>query len=85
MWNYMRKLREENKKLKEEINSLNNISISELQFSNLQRDHYKSLLNEVEILVKKWIKKELIKQVIDNWKQRAVIDLSIHCNELFFK
>jgi hypothetical protein len=49
----MRKLREENKKLKEEINSLNNISISELQFSNLQRDHYKSLLNEVEILVKK--------------------------------
>ncbi len=55
----------------------------ELQFSNLQKEHYKSILNEVEVLLDKWVKPHLIKQVIKNWKERAVIDLSIHTDLLF--
>jgi hypothetical protein len=53
-------------------------------FSNLQKEHYKQLIKEVEVLVKKWIKKELIQEVISNWYKRAELDLAIHCDEIFF-
>ncbi len=73
------KLYKENKNL----NDLTNAWIWELQFSNLQKEHYKSLIEEVEVLVKKWIKKELIQKVISNWYKRAELDLAIHTDEIF--
>ena len=65
------------------LNDFNNAWMWEIRFSNLQKEHYKQLLDEVEVLVEKWIKKHIIKQVIDNWKKRADIDISIHCDEIF--
>ena len=55
-----------------------NVSVKELQFANLQKQHLQSILNEVSVLLMKWAKKELINKVIDNWIQRWMRDLSIH-------
>ena len=55
-----------------------NVSIKELQFANLQKEHLQSILDEVEVLVSKWVKKQLIQEVIKNWKLRSLLDLSIH-------
>ena len=64
-------------KLKNEDKILNS-AVGELQFSNIQKDHYKSILDEVEVLLKKWVKYNLIQKVIENWKTRRVLDMSIH-------
>jgi ferredoxin-fold anticodon binding domain-containing protein len=53
-------------------------SIWELKFTRLQKEHLEKLLDEVEVLVEKWVKPKLIKSVIKNWKQRMMIDTSIH-------
>ena len=76
------------KKTNKEKNFLEDLNIAwvwELQFANLQNEHYKSMIDEVEVLLNKWVKPHLIKQVIKNWKERAVIDLSIHTDLLFNK
>jgi hypothetical protein len=65
------------KKLDNEDEILNS-TCSELQFASLQKDFYKSILDEVEILLKKNVKNTLILKVIENSKQRAVLDISIH-------
>ena len=65
------------KKLKNEDEILNS-AVGELQFSNIQKDHYKSILDEVDVLLKKWVKYSLIQKVIENWKTRRVLDISIH-------
>lgn len=74
------------KKTNKEKNFLEDLNIAwvwELQFANLEKEHYKSMIDEVEVLLNKWVKPHLIKQVIKNWKERAVIDLSIHTDLLF--
>lgn len=79
--------KQENKSLAQDykkLNDLDKVWTKELMFSNLQKEHYKSLLEEVEVLVNKWIKKELIQKVISNWYKRAELDLAIHCDEIFF-
>ena len=53
-----------------------------MKFNSLQNQHYLSLLEEVEILLDKNIKHNLIKEVIKNWKERATLDVSIHYDEL---
>lgn len=63
--------------------NLNITWVWELQFERLQKEHYKSIIDEVEVLLDKWVKPQLIKQVIKNWKERAIIDLSIHTDLLF--
>lgn len=78
------KLKEVNKE-KNFLEDLNIAWVWELQFANLQIEHYKSILDEVETLLDKWIKPHLVKQVINNWKERAVIDISIHTDLLFKK
>jgi hypothetical protein len=55
-----------------------NSACSELQFANLQKDFYKSILDEVELLTKRNVKNTLIQKVIENSKQRAALDVSIH-------
>ena len=70
-------------KEKDFLNDLNNAWTWELKFEKLQKEHYKSMIDEVEVLLNKWVKPHLIKQVIKNWKERAVIDLSIHTDLLF--
>lgn len=79
-------LEEENRNLRKDIDMLNDINnawTKELMFSNSQKEHYKTLLEEVEVLVNKWINKELIQKVIENWYKRAELDLAIHCDEIF--
>jgi hypothetical protein len=58
--------------------SIDEVCLQELKFANLQKQHFESILDEVEVLVSKWIKKELIQEVIKNWKLRWMLDLSIH-------
>ena len=67
----------EAKKLTEQENLFAS-SISELQFANTQKTHFDNLLSEVETLVEKWVKPHLIKKVIENGRQRAVLDISIN-------
>ena len=55
----------------------------ELQFANLQKDFYKSILDEVEVLLKKEVKHNLIKKVIENWKERWILDKFIHTDLIF--
>lgn len=64
-------------KLKEEDEILNS-TVWELQFRNMQTDYYKSIVEEVEVLLKKWVKDILIKKVIENLKTRRILDTSIH-------
>jgi hypothetical protein len=42
------------------------VVMMELKFSNLQKKHYMTMLDEVEILLDKNIKTSLIKKVIEN-------------------
>ena len=65
------------KKLKEEDEILNS-ACEELRFANLQKAHYRNLLDEVEVLLNKWVKHNLIKAVIENWRARADIDICIN-------
>ena len=58
------------------------VAIWEIKFNSLQKEHYLSLLDEVEALLDKNIKPSLIKKVIENWKTRWMLDISIHYNEL---
>jgi hypothetical protein len=44
----------------------------------MQTDYYKSIVEEVEVLLKKWVKDILIKKVIENLKTRRILDTSIH-------
>lgn len=53
-------------------------SIMELKFSRLQTEHYKTLLNEVEVLLGEEVKNNLILKVIELWKKRWDLDISIH-------
>ena len=72
-------------KLKEQIKNNDEYfksAIWEIQFNSLQKQHYLSLLDEVEVLLEKNIKPSLIKKVIDNWKTRWALDVNIHFNEL---
>ena len=66
------------KEMHEHYEQLFNVAAKELRFSRLQIDHYKSILDEVQELVKKWCDKKLIDKVIELWKTRAVLDMSIH-------
>lgn len=65
------------KKLENEDKILNS-ACSELQFANLQKDFYKSILDEVEVLLKKNVENNLINKIIENSKIRANLDISIH-------
>ena len=67
----------EAKKLAEQENLFAS-SIWELQFANTQKTHFDNLLSEVETLVEKWVKPNLIKKVIENGRQRAVLDICLH-------
>ena len=73
------------KDLKEQIKNDDDYfetAIWEIKFNSLQKQHYLSLLEEVEILLDKNINPNLIKKVIKNWKERAILDESIHYDEL---
>ena len=64
-------------------NDMLNSACWELQFANIQKDFYKSILDEVEILLKKEVKHNLIKKVIENWKEKWVLDEIIHTDLIF--
>ena len=53
-------------------------AIKELQHSHKKVEKYNNLLIEVEELLNKWAKPSLIQKVIENWKQKIIIDTSIH-------
>ena len=72
----IKKLNVYKEKLKENDESLNRSCIA-VQTANLQKWTYRGIVYEVEILLKKWIDKNLILKVIENWKQRADLDYSI--------
>lgn len=67
--------------MREHYEELFKTTLWELKFSRLQIDHYKSMLDEVEVLNNKWVKHSLINKVIQNWKERAVLDISIHFDD----
>lgn len=54
------------------------VAMKELRFQRLQTSHYKSILDEVYVLLEKGCKPSLIRKVIENGRQRAVLDQSIH-------
>lgn len=54
--------------------------MKEYEFQNLQKQHYLTLLDEVEVLLKDKIQHSTIQAVVENWKQRAMIDLTVHYN-----
>jgi len=58
--------------------------IKELQFTNIQRDSYKNILEEVKTLLVQWVSKKIISKVIDNGIERCILDTTIH-NDLLFK
>ena len=71
---------------KKEINKhceLQSTCLSELQFANNQKEHYKKLINEIEELLEKKVNNKIITQVIKNWIERANIDICIHSNIVF--
>ena len=53
-------------------------AFKELKFTNLQKSHYKDILDEVKTLLKQWCKNSLIEKVIELWEMRNVLDISIH-------
>ena len=55
-----------------------NSAIRELQFSRLQTEHYASILGEIESLTKDG----LILALIENAKERHVLDISCHYRSL---
>ena len=65
-----------------ELEELYQSSLRELTFSNMRIDHHQSILNEVEILLKKKVPHWIIQKVIENWMQRWVLDISIHYHTL---
>ena len=69
--------------LDKSFNDMLNSACWELQFANIQKDFYKSILDEVEILLKKEVKHNLIKKVIENWKEKWVLDEIIHTDLIF--
>ena len=71
---------------KKEINKhcdLQSTCLSELQFANNQKEHYKKLINEIEELLEKKVNNKIITQVIKNWREKANIDICIHSNIIF--
>lgn len=58
--------------------SLYKTASQELKFERLNKAHLHSILDEVKILLEKWCKTNLIEAVIELWKQREMLDLSIH-------
>lgn len=66
------------KEMKTHYEELFKTSVSELKFERLRIEHYKSILEEVEVLLNKWVKNNLISKVIELWKTRDVLDISIH-------
>ena len=66
------------REMKTHYKELFNVSVKELKFSNLRITHYKSIIEEIEILLSKWCKNNLIIKVIELWKTRDVLDISIH-------
>ncbi len=63
---------------KKDINNFNKTSIWALQFANEQKESFDNLLFEVENLLEKWVKPNLIKKVIENGRQRAVLGICLH-------
>ena len=53
-------------------------SVSELKFANLRIDNYKNIIREIELLINSWVDKKLISKVIENFRQRDVLDISIN-------
>lgn len=53
-------------------------SINEIKFWWLQKQHLEWILDEVDVLLEKWCKNTLIQKVIELWKKRAMLDVSIH-------
>lgn len=59
-------------------------SLDELKFEKLRVKHFKSILYEIETLLKSNVNNEIIIKTIELWKNRDIIDVSIH-NDLLFK
>ena len=51
--------------------------MNEIRFQRLQTEHYANLLSEVEVLLDK-VESNIIKAVIKNGRERAVIDISLN-------
>lgn len=68
----------DHKLLVNEYHSIIVTAIKELQNSKQTVEKYNNLLIEVEELLNKWVNPSLIQKVIENWKQKIIIDTSIH-------
>jgi hypothetical protein len=72
-----------NKELLKHYKEMSSAGISELHFEKLQNDYLLSVLSKVEELANKNVNPELIKQVIENAKQRHYLDKLIHADLIF--
>lgn len=77
-FHWYKKWYNDHKWLVNEYHSIIVTAIKELQHSKQIVEKQNNLLIEVEELLNKWAKPSLIQKVIENWKQRIIIDTSIH-------
>ena len=67
--------------MREHFEELFNTSVWELKFANLQIEHLKASLHEIQVIVKD----PLIERVIENSLERSNLDKFIHTRLLFGK
>ena len=84
MEEHYRTLYETTNKVNKDYSWLVDSACWEIQFHRLCEEHLLSILDEIEVLCSmEWIKKETIKWVIANAKERRNIDRIIHTQKLF--
>jgi len=66
------------KALREDKEELLKTATSELRFKNMKVEAYENLVIEIQVLLKQWVNTNLIKKVIENWKERIMLDDLIH-------
>jgi len=67
------------------INELLETAINELKFEKCKNEILNDLLIDLEYYIRKWVSHKLLKQVIKNWREKEVIETSIHNYLLFNK
>jgi hypothetical protein len=72
-----------NKEMRVHYEDLFNTSVGELRHYRLKVDILKQCLDEIIVLCNGKIKHEVIKKVIDNLKERIILDDMIHNSLLF--
>ena len=67
-----------NKELRIHYEELFRVAVRELKFERLKNESLKEGFEEVKILLEKNVSSKIIKDVVDHWKKREMLDTLIH-------